>query len=95
MKERHSALVLNIGTFAEEDKAYELLKSLSLSLPFIVIVTSVLDALLSTVYLKWLHPWRIILQEVSFLGFNFRILDSLPFRFVLSANRGILLHSMF
>ena len=73
--EKHSALVLNIGTFAEEDEAYELLNSLSMSLPFVIMVTWVFDALLGGVYLKWLHPWRIILQEVSSLGFEFRLFD--------------------
>merc|ERR1712037_808443 len=63
VRERHSVLVLNIGTFAEEDEAYELLNNLSVSLPFIVIVTCILDALLAGVYLKWLHPWKILLQE--------------------------------
>ena len=75
MGEKHSALVLNIGTFAEEDEAYELLNSLSMSLPFVIMVTWVFDALLGGVYLKWLHPWRIILQEVSSLGFEFRLFD--------------------
>ena len=65
VRERHSALVLNIGTFAEEDQAYELLNSYSLSLPFVVMATSVFDALLAAVYLKRLHPWRIILEDVS------------------------------
>ena len=65
MSERHSALVLNIGTFAEEDKAYELLNRLSISLPTLAIVTWVLDALQGYVYLKWFHPWKILLQEVS------------------------------
>ena len=71
--ERHSVLVANIGTFAEEDEAYELLNSLSISLPIVAMVTWVLDALLGYVYLKWFHPWRIILQEVSSLGFEFRL----------------------
>ena len=71
MSERHSALVLNIGTFAEEDEAYELLNSLSMALPFVVMVTWIFDALLGVVYLKWFHPWRIILQEVRFFGFDF------------------------
>ena len=71
MRERHSALVLNIGTFAKEDEAYELLNSLSMSLPFVIMVTSVLDALLAAVYLKWLHPWRILLQEESCFPFEF------------------------
>ena len=80
MRERHSVLVLNIGTFAKEDEAYELLNGLSTSLPFIVIVTSVLDALLAAVYLKWLHPWKILLAEVSSLWLEFQLLYSLPVR---------------
>ena len=69
VRERHSALVLNIGTFAEEDEAYELLNVLSMSFPFIVIIIWIFDALLAAVYLKWFHPWKILLQEVSSLGF--------------------------
>merc|ERR1719391_726011 len=34
-----------------------------MALPLVVLVTWVLDALLAGVYLKWLHPWRILLQE--------------------------------
>ena len=71
VRERHSALVLNIGTFAKEDEAHDLLNSLSMSLPFVVMVTGVLDALLAAVYLKWLHPWRIILQEENCVPFEF------------------------
>merc|ERR1719264_1758142 len=63
VRERHSVLVLNIGTFAEEDEAYELLNNLNVYLPLVVIVTWILDALLAIVYLKWLHPWKILLQE--------------------------------
>ena len=64
MSERHSTLVLNIGTFAEEDEAFELLNSLTIILPLLVVVSWVLDALLAAVHLKWLHPWKIILQKV-------------------------------
>ena len=71
VSERHSALVANIGTFAEEDEAYELLNRLSISLPIVAMVTWVLDALLGAVYLKCLHPWKILLQEVSSLSFLF------------------------
>ena len=48
---------------------FELLNILSISLPFVIMITSVLDVLLAGVYLKWFHPWKIILQEVfsSFL----------------------------
>merc|ERR1712037_457235 len=63
VSERHSVLVLNIGTFAEEDEAYELLNNLNVCRPLVVIVTCILDALLAIVYLKWLHPWKILLQE--------------------------------
>ena len=65
VRERHSVLVLNIGTFAEEDEAHDLLNNLSMSLPFVVVITGFLDALLAAIYLKKLHPWRILLQEVS------------------------------
>ena len=73
MTERHSVLVDNIGTFAEEDEAYELLNSLIISLPIVAMVTWVLDALLGVVYLKWFHPWKILLQEFSSLQFQFRL----------------------
>ena len=84
MRERHSALVLNIGTFAKEDEGYELLNRLSMALPILIMVTWVLDALLAGVYLKWLHPWRIILQEVSSLGLEFWL-----FYFDLSGTRPV------
>ena len=80
VRKRHSVLVLHIGTFAEEDEAYELLNSLSMSLPFVVMVTCLLDALLAAVYLKLLHPWKILLQEVSYLWLDFRLFNSLLFR---------------
>ena len=75
--ERHSLLVLNLGTFAEEDKAY---KHTSISLPFVVMITCLFDALLAAVYLKWHHPWKILLQEVSSLWFDVFHFKSLPLR---------------
>ena len=80
VRKRHSVLVHNIGTFTEEDEAYELLNSLSMSLPFVIMVIWFLDALLAAVYLKWFHPWKILLQEVSFPWFYFFLLKLLPFR---------------
>ena len=65
MGEKHTALLLNIGTYPEEDAAYKLLNNLRMALPLVVVVTWVLDALLAAAYLKWLHPWKIILQEVN------------------------------
>ena len=80
VRERHSALLLNIGTFAEEDEAHELLNNLSMSFPFIVIIIWIFDALLAGVYLKWLHPWKILLAEVSSLWLEFHLVNSLPVR---------------
>ena len=80
VRKRHAVLLLHIGTFAEEGEAYELLNSLSMSLPFVVMVVWIFDALLAGVYLKWLHPWRILLQEVSSLWLEFQLLNSLPIR---------------
>ena len=82
--DRHSVLVANIGTFAEEDEAYELLNSLSVTLPMVPLVTWVLDALLGYAYLKWFHPWKILLQEVSSLWFQFML-----FNFYLSGARPV------
>merc|ERR1712107_829146 len=61
--EKHVALRDNIGTYEEEDKAFNLLSWLSWHLPVFVIASALLDLLLAVVYLKWLHPWKIILQE--------------------------------
>ena len=65
MGEKHTALLLNIGTYPEEDAAYKLLNNLRMALSLVVVVTWVLDALLAAAYLKWFHPWKIILQEVG------------------------------
>ena len=64
MTERHFLLRDNLGTFAKEDEAYELLIKLRWLLPTLAISFAIVDLFLAVVYLKWLHPWRIILQEV-------------------------------
>ena len=73
MGEKHTALLLNIGTYPEEDAAYKLLNNLRVTLPLVVVVTWVLDALLAAAYLKWFHPWKIILQEVRCFQRGFRL----------------------
>ena len=65
MREKHLLLRDNIGTFAKEDEAFDLLTMLSWQLPIFVIASAILDLVLAFVYLKWLHPWKIILQEAS------------------------------
>ena len=65
MREKHLTLRDNIGTFAKEDEAFDLLIRLSWQLPIFVITSAIIDLVLAFVYLKWLHPWKIILQEAS------------------------------
>ena len=62
---RHEFLMAHIGVFKEEQNAFDLLSSLSWQLPLFMAVTALLDLLLVLVYMKWLHPWRDILQDVS------------------------------
>ena len=64
MSEKHLALRDNIGTYEKEDEAFDLLTRLSWVLPIFVISSAMLDLILAFVYLKWLHPWKIILQKV-------------------------------
>ena len=68
MREKHLTLRDIIGTFAKEDEAFDLLTRLSWQLPIFVIASAFLDLVLAYVYLKWLHPWKIILQKVSWNG---------------------------
>ena len=56
MREKHLALRDNIGTFAQEDEAFDLLTRLSWQLPIFVITSAFLNLVLAYVYLKWLHP---------------------------------------
>ena len=65
MREKHLVLRDNIGTFAKEDDAFNLLTKLSWQLPIFVVVSAILDLVLAVVYLKWLHPWKIILQKTG------------------------------
>ena len=65
MSKKHTALSDNIGTYAEEDDAFKLLTTLAWRLPISVAISALLDLALACVYLKWLHPWKIILQEVG------------------------------
>ena len=67
----------NIGTYATEDEAYETLNTLCIALPLTVFFTWVLDALLAAAYLKWFHPWRILLQEVAAFLNHLRIFPPL------------------
>ena len=65
VREKHLTLRNNLRTFAKEDEALDLLTRLNWELPIFVISSAMIDLLLAVVYLKWLHPWKIILQDVS------------------------------
>ena len=65
MSKKHTALRDNIGTYTEEDDAFKLLTTLAWRLPISVATSALLDLVLACVYLKWLHPWKIILQKAS------------------------------
>ena len=71
VSKKHLALRDNIGTFAKEEEAFDLLTMLSWQLPIFVIASAIIDLVLAFVYLKWLHPWKIILQEVFSISFDF------------------------
>ena len=38
---------------------------MSLVLPFVTMAAGLADSLLAAIYLKWLHPWKILLEKVS------------------------------
>ena len=65
VREKHLTLRNNLRTFAKEDEALDLLTRLSWQLSIFFIASAIIDLILAFVYLKWLHPWKIILQEAS------------------------------
>ena len=65
MREKHLVLRDNIGTFAKEDEAFDLLTRLSWQLPVFFISSTIADLIMAVVYLKWLHPWKIILEKAG------------------------------
>ena len=71
MREKHLVLRDNIGTFAKEDEAFDLLTRLSWQLPGFFISSAIADLIMAVVYLKWLHPWKIILEKAGQIFFSF------------------------
>ena len=58
-------VVSTIGSFEEEQKAFDLMSRLVWQLPLFMAVAALIDLLLVLVYMNWLHPWRGILEDVS------------------------------
>ena len=63
MKDRHELLLKSIGTFYEEDSAYQRVNLLSWVLPMTISIHAVVDAIIAYVYMKYAHPWRGILAD--------------------------------
>ena len=56
-------ILANIGAFQEENKGCARLIFLSWILPSIVLATTLLDLVLVFIYMRFLHPWRCILDD--------------------------------
>ena len=61
---RHLAIKPVIGTFEEEDEAFDKMMLLTWLMPLIVAVATTIDGVLMAMMMTVLHPWRRILQEV-------------------------------
>ena len=68
---RHLAIKPVIGTFEEEDEAFDKMMLLTWLMPLLVAVATTIDGVLMAMMMTVLHPWRRILQEVknNFLAF--------------------------
>ena len=64
---RHETIQASIGYFPEEGQAYSVAKNLIFVLPAAVVLTTVTDIVLVICYMKWIHPWRKIIQQKPFL----------------------------
>jgi hypothetical protein len=53
--------MVSIGTFPEEDAAYDLVTKLYWILPTVIFTAGLLDAFLVCIYMRFAHPWKDIL----------------------------------
>ena len=63
VRDRHELLLITIGTFKEENSAYQKVNFLSWALPLTILIHAIVDALIAYVYMKYAHPWRGILAD--------------------------------
>ena len=61
--ERHALVKEFLKPTAEEEKAFFWMILLAWLLPTIVLVTSLVDLLLMYTYLRFLHPFKIIMED--------------------------------
>ena len=52
-----------IGTFPEEDQAFQLVTKLSWILPLTLLIASILDTIFVLIFMKFAHPWKGILSS--------------------------------
>ena len=52
-----------IGTFPEEDQAFQLVTKLSWILPLTLLIASILDAIFVLTFMKFAHPWKGIISS--------------------------------
>jgi len=58
---RHKLLERTIGTFKEEDEAYNLVTSLMILIPSSLLILSTLEMVLFLIYNTKMHPWKALL----------------------------------
>ena len=63
MKERHELLLGAIGVFKEEEDAYQLATKFTWILPVVILCGGLVDLALIVVYMKFAHPWKVILYK--------------------------------
>ena len=57
-------LLGTIGTFPEEDQAFQFVTKLSWAIPLTLLIGSILDAFFVVIFMKFAHPWKGILEEI-------------------------------
>jgi hypothetical protein len=62
--ERHDLILATVGAKDAEVRAASTMTLLMWLLPLIMVLGAAVDLALMVAYLKWLHPWKIILQQV-------------------------------
>ena len=63
IRARHHLIKPAIGVHQREQESYDLVTSLLYAMPCVVIFSAILDQIIITVYMNWVHPWRGIVQN--------------------------------
>ena len=63
IRARHHLILPAIGAHPREQQSYDLATALLYATPCAVFTSAILDQILITVYMNWVHPWRGIVQN--------------------------------